>query len=218
VLPTLAACSPPPPRPPVASPPPPAAWELQWADEFAGTDLNASNWSPMIGDGSYWGIPGWGNAERQYYTQRTENLRVENGELLIEAAYNDPPIIPNQVGAADCPWQRGCQPARPPAINAAAGRAALRPFCRPGEAAASSSGYLGCRFKLRLLPRVADAPAIMPLHSALILATAPKPNPPFSAPPHTPVMLCCAGLHLCPRPHQRQVQCGAHPRLSSGAH
>jgi len=42
-------------------------------------------WSFEIGDGSAQGIPGWGNNELQYYTDRTENVKVENGFLLITA-------------------------------------------------------------------------------------------------------------------------------------
>jgi beta-glucanase (GH16 family) len=42
-------------------------------------------WSFEIGDGSAQGIPGWGNNELQYYTDRSENVKVENGFLLITA-------------------------------------------------------------------------------------------------------------------------------------
>ena len=40
-------------------------------------------WAFEIGDGSAQGIPGWGNNELQYYTDRSENVKVENGFLLI---------------------------------------------------------------------------------------------------------------------------------------
>ncbi len=42
-------------------------------------------WSLEIGDGTEQGIPGWGNNELQFYTDRTENVKVENGFLLITA-------------------------------------------------------------------------------------------------------------------------------------
>ncbi|TPV33387.1 glycoside hydrolase family 16 protein [Paucihalobacter ruber] len=42
-------------------------------------------WSFEIGDGTAQGIPGWGNNELQFYTDRTENVKVENGFLLITA-------------------------------------------------------------------------------------------------------------------------------------
>ena len=54
-------------------------WELVWSDEFDGDAINLENWSYELGG---WG---WGNGEAQYYTDRPENARVENGLLVIEA-------------------------------------------------------------------------------------------------------------------------------------
>lgn len=54
-------------------------YKLVWSDEFDGNALDESNWTPQTGGG------GWGNQEAQYYTARTENLRVEDGCLVIEA-------------------------------------------------------------------------------------------------------------------------------------
>jgi beta-glucanase (GH16 family) len=56
-----------------------AGWELVWQDEFEGEAINRSNWTYDLGG---WG---WGNGEAQYYTDRPENARVENGLLVIEA-------------------------------------------------------------------------------------------------------------------------------------
>ena len=55
---------------------------LIWSDEFdeAGAPCSA-NWSYDIGTGDN----GWGNGESQYYTDRSENVRVENGVLKITA-------------------------------------------------------------------------------------------------------------------------------------
>ncbi len=58
-------------------------WQLVWADEFGGDQLNAAKWSYMIGDGTEYGIPGWGNNELQYY--REENVKVAGGLLTITA-------------------------------------------------------------------------------------------------------------------------------------
>ncbi|HOK60005.1 MAG: family 16 glycosylhydrolase [Tenuifilum sp.] len=54
---------------------------LVWNDEFNYTGLPATDkWGYDVGGG------GWGNNELQYYTNaRTENARVENGNLVIEA-------------------------------------------------------------------------------------------------------------------------------------
>ena len=59
---------------------------LVWADEFDVDGApNPDNWNFEIGDGTAQGIPGWGNNELQYYTDRPENARVENGFLVITA-------------------------------------------------------------------------------------------------------------------------------------
>ena len=54
--------------------------ELAWSDEFDGETIDTTNWTYDIGG---WG---WGNGEAQYYTDRSENARVQNGLLVIEAA------------------------------------------------------------------------------------------------------------------------------------
>ncbi len=55
-------------------------YRLVWADEFDGTDLDASKWSYQIGDGCP-DLCGWGNNEEQYY--RAENVEVSDGTLKI---------------------------------------------------------------------------------------------------------------------------------------
>ncbi|MCC5934305.1 MAG: glycoside hydrolase family 16 protein [Candidatus Cyclonatronum sp.] len=59
---------------------------LVWSDEFD-TDgtINPDNWIFDIGTGAEQGIPGWGNNELQYYTDRPENVKVEGGMLHITA-------------------------------------------------------------------------------------------------------------------------------------
>ncbi|NNC39236.1 MAG: glycoside hydrolase family 16 protein [Acidimicrobiia bacterium] len=59
---------------------PPDGMELAWSDEFDGETIDTTNWTYDIGG---WG---WGNGEAQYYTDRSENARVQNGLLVIEAA------------------------------------------------------------------------------------------------------------------------------------
>lgn len=54
-------------------------FELVWSDEFDGTTLDLTKWSYETGGN------GFGNQEKQYYTNRPENLRFENGSLVIEA-------------------------------------------------------------------------------------------------------------------------------------
>lgn len=50
-------------------------------NHFQGIDL--SKWAFQEGDGSQYGIPGWGNNEAQFY--RKENAFTENGYLHIQA-------------------------------------------------------------------------------------------------------------------------------------
>jgi hypothetical protein len=50
-----------------------------WNDEFSGTSIDNTIWGYDIG-GS-----GWGNNELQYYTNSSNNSRVANGNLIIEA-------------------------------------------------------------------------------------------------------------------------------------
>ncbi|MGC8824701.1 MAG: family 16 glycosylhydrolase [Bacteroidales bacterium] len=54
-------------------------YQLVWSDEFNGTSLNRNVWNVEVND------YGGGNNELQYYTDRPENLRVEGGNLVIEA-------------------------------------------------------------------------------------------------------------------------------------
>jgi beta-glucanase (GH16 family) len=57
-----------------------AQYQLVWSDEFdVDGSVNSKFWNIEVnGDGG-------GNNELQYYTARSQNLRIENGELVIEA-------------------------------------------------------------------------------------------------------------------------------------
>jgi hypothetical protein len=59
--------------------------KLAWGDEFDGAALNSASWTHEIGNGCSVGICGWGNNELQVYTDKTENLIVDNGKLVITA-------------------------------------------------------------------------------------------------------------------------------------
>lgn len=63
-----------------------AGWIIAWHDEFDGSELDLRNWTFDIGGG------GWGNQEWEAYTNRPENVRVEDGMLVIEAR-EEPDLI-----------------------------------------------------------------------------------------------------------------------------
>ncbi|MDP5275153.1 carbohydrate binding domain-containing protein [Chengkuizengella axinellae] len=60
-------------------------WTLVWNDEFDGTEVDPNKWTFDIGNGE----GGWGNNELEYYTDRPENAKVENGNLVITAKYEE---------------------------------------------------------------------------------------------------------------------------------
>ena len=65
----------------------PDQWTLTWSDEFdgpAGAPPDPETWGYDLGDGSTAGIVGWGNNEREYYTDSPENAATDGeGHLLI---------------------------------------------------------------------------------------------------------------------------------------
>jgi beta-glucanase (GH16 family) len=66
---------------------PAGSWTIDFASQPNGKP-NAGHWNFQAGTGG--DDPdclcdGWGNAEDQYYTGRRENVRIENGKLVIEA-------------------------------------------------------------------------------------------------------------------------------------
>lgn len=61
------------------------AQTLVWQDEFNGPAIDGSKWTFDVGNGCDVGICGWGNGELQAYTAQSQNVRIENGVLVIEA-------------------------------------------------------------------------------------------------------------------------------------
>jgi hypothetical protein len=54
-------------------------WKVVWSDEFEGKSLDYSKWEIEVN------AFGGGNNELQIYTDRSDNVRVEDGLLVIEA-------------------------------------------------------------------------------------------------------------------------------------
>lgn len=104
--------------------------EIVWQDEFE-TDgaPDPGNWNYDIGTGEeFFGRPGWGNNELQYYTDRPENIKVEDGVLHITAreeafegsAYTSAKILTREIfqttygrfeASIQLPFGRGIWPA-----------------------------------------------------------------------------------------------------------
>jgi beta-glucanase (GH16 family) len=61
--------------------------DIVWQDEFDGDGtVDPGLWTFDIGTGEeIFGQPGWGNNEQQYYSDRPENIRIEDGMLLVTA-------------------------------------------------------------------------------------------------------------------------------------
>lgn len=59
-----------------------AKYKLVWADEFNNLSIpDSTKWNYDIGTGTW----GWGNDEKEYYTNRTQNVRIDKGILKITA-------------------------------------------------------------------------------------------------------------------------------------
>jgi len=57
-------------------------WVLAWHDEFDGPNGASPDPAKWVMES---GGNGWGNDELEYYTPRPENVRLENGNMVIEA-------------------------------------------------------------------------------------------------------------------------------------
>lgn len=83
------------PQTPTPDTPTPAGYTLVWADEFDGQTINAANWTFETGDGTAYGLPaGWGNNEKQIYTDSPDNaaltMHAGNTVLAITATETSP--------------------------------------------------------------------------------------------------------------------------------
>jgi beta-glucanase (GH16 family) len=56
-----------------------AEWKLIWEENFSLHEIDGGKWNFIEGG------TGFGNEESQYYTNRQENARIENGMLVLEA-------------------------------------------------------------------------------------------------------------------------------------
>ena len=104
--------------------------EIVFQDEFdVDGSVNSDKWNFDIGTGeAIFGQPGWGNNELQYYTDRPENIEVQNGMLEITARsesfensdYTSAKILTREIfettygrfeARIQLPWGQGIWPA-----------------------------------------------------------------------------------------------------------
>lgn len=68
---------------------PTTTWVQVWSDEFdgaAGARIDSTKWSYETADGCTQGICGWGNNEKEYYSDASENIALNGqGQLMIVA-------------------------------------------------------------------------------------------------------------------------------------
>jgi beta-glucanase (GH16 family) len=64
-----------------------SCWSEVWSDDFTGSSLNTADWNYDTGTGCP-GNCGWGNNEKEYYTNSTQNVSVSGGYLNIIAKYS----------------------------------------------------------------------------------------------------------------------------------
>jgi len=76
----------------IDGPPPSREWQLVWSDEFNSAELDPDNWEIQIGDGKAYGLNKWGNGEDQYYTDSPDNIRVEDGNMVISSLGDGVPM------------------------------------------------------------------------------------------------------------------------------
>lgn len=78
-------------------------WKLVWSDEFDQPEIDQTKWNFDTGnwlkdqDGTPV-TPGWGNNEKQFYTDKNENAFVEDGNLVIRAKKEQ---VTDELGSYD---------------------------------------------------------------------------------------------------------------------
>jgi beta-glucanase (GH16 family) len=74
---------------PTGTPPVTTTWTQVWSDEFdgsAGAPVDATKWGHELGDGCTSGNCGWGNNEKEFYTNSADNVSLNGqGQLAIVA-------------------------------------------------------------------------------------------------------------------------------------
>ena len=124
----------------------PTTWTLAWSDEFdgaAGSRVDAAKWGHDLGDGCGSGICGWGNNEKEYYTDATENVSLDGQGHLQIVARQAPAGLTCYYGA--CRYTSGKITTRGK-MNAAPGRVEARLKLPAGQGLWPAFWMLGSGF------------------------------------------------------------------------
>ena len=71
-------------------------WSLVWSDEFDEDTVNPAKWGYMLGDGTLYGeTRGWGNNEKQFYTEDAVNSGITLDPEGNSVLYIDATATPN---------------------------------------------------------------------------------------------------------------------------
>jgi len=124
----------------------PTTWTLAWSDEFdgaAGSRVDPAKWGHDLGDGCGNGICGWGNNEKEYYTDATENVSLDGQGHLQIVARQAPAGLTCYYGA--CRYTSGKITTRGK-MNAAPGRVEARLKLPAGQGLWPAFWMLGSGF------------------------------------------------------------------------
>ena len=124
----------------------PTTWTLAWSDEFdgaAGSRVDPAKWGHDLGDGCGNGICGWGNNEKEYYTDATENVSLDGQGHLQIVARQAPAGLTCYYGA--CRYTSGKLTTRGK-MNAAPGRVEARLKLPAGQGLWPAFWMLGSGF------------------------------------------------------------------------
>ena len=124
----------------------PTTRTLAWSDEFdgaAGSRVDPAKWGHDLGDGCGNGICGWGNNEKEYYTDATENVSLDGQGHLQIVARQAPAGLTCYYGA--CRYTSGKITTRGK-MNAAPGRVEARLKLPAGQGLWPAFWMLGSGF------------------------------------------------------------------------